>query len=126
MSRANNNRVNIAFEDADLAEMRLEAERLDAPLSWVVRQAWQLARRQIIAEGDAVEDVRAAFGAGAPQGARPRPPQLQAAPARLPSAKTSPPPKIPAPPTACTQARPTEPLDHQARELWPWDDGPTI
>jgi uncharacterized small protein (TIGR04563 family) len=128
MSRANNNnRVNIAFEDADLAEMRLEAERLDAPLSWLVRQAWQLARRQIMAEGDAVEDVRAAFGAGAPQGARPRPPQLQAAPARLPNAKTSPPPKIPAPPTPSTQERPTEPLDHQARELWPWDsDGPTI
>ena len=127
MSRANNNRVNIAFEDADLAEMRLEAERLDAPLSWVVRQAWLLARRQIIAEGDAVEEVRAAFGARAPQGARPRPPELQAAPARLPNAKTSPPPKIPAPPTASIQERPTEPLDHQARELWPWDsDGPTI
>jgi uncharacterized small protein (TIGR04563 family) len=127
MSRANNNRVNIAFEDADLAEMRLEAERLDAPLSWLVRQAWKLARRQIQAEGDAVEEVRASFGAGCPQGARPRPPQLQAAPARLPNAKTSPPPKIPAPPTPSTQERPTEPLDHQARELWPWDsDGPTI
>lgn len=121
MSRANNNRVNIAFEDADLAEMRLEAERLDAPLSWVVRQAWLLARRQIIAEGDAVEEVRAAFGARAPQGARPRPPERQAAPARLPSGKTS------APPTPSIQARPIEPLDHQARELWPWDsDGPTI
>lgn len=87
MSRANN-RVNIAFEGADLAEMRAEAARLDASLSWVVRQAWQLARRQIMAEGDAIEGVQAAFGAGTPKGTKPR----------LPSAKTSAPPKAPTPP----------------------------
>lgn len=115
MSRANSNRVNVAFEDADLAELRAEARRLDASLSWVVQQAWKLARRQIVAEGDAVEEVGAA------------PPRRKDSPARLPPAKTSPPPKIQAPPAPSIQARPLEPLDHQARELWPWDsDGPTI
>jgi uncharacterized small protein (TIGR04563 family) len=108
MSRSNNNRVNIVFEDADLADIRAEAKRLDAPLSWIVRQAWQLARRQIIAEGDAVEGVRAAFGAGTPKGTKPRPP-----------------PKTQTPPAPSIQDRPLEPLDHQERELWPWD-GPTI
>jgi uncharacterized small protein (TIGR04563 family) len=35
------------FPEAMLAEIQREAERLDRSLSWVVQQAWRLARREM-------------------------------------------------------------------------------
>ena len=47
------------FPEEMLKEIREEAKRLDRPLSWVVAQAWKLARGKIkkISVSDPVEDL---------------------------------------------------------------------
>lgn len=124
-----NNRPNISLDNADLAEIQAEAKRLDAPLSWVVQQAWRIARGHIQAEGDAIVAARAALAA--PSSAQPQTSSAPAAPqspraARPPERRAAPAPESPTQEaTTCPPARPAEPLDIQARELWPWGE-PTM
>lgn len=41
-------RASLYFPAAMIAQMEAEAERLDRPLSWVVAQAWAIARAEIM------------------------------------------------------------------------------
>lgn len=134
-----------------LEEMRAAAKHHEASLSWVAQQAWKIAREEIAkmppAPSWAAKQREQAEPSPAPS--KPQPAELQRppapprpAPSPAPS-QPSPDPKPQRPPARPPEAplsawemerlhgshhaQSGEPLDHQARELYPWDnDGPTI
>lgn len=137
-----------------LEEMHQAAKHHEASLSWIAQQAWKIAREEIAKMPPAPswatkqrEQTEASSSQAEPSHASPKPqpiePQRPPAPPRPEPSQSSPDPKPqrqPArPPEAPLSAwemerlhggihaQSGEPLDHQARELYPWDnDGPTI
>ena len=133
-----------------LEEMHQAAKHHEASLSWVAQQAWKIAREEIAkmppAPSWAAKQREQAESSPAPS--KPQPAELQRPPAP-PRPAPSPAPSQSSPdpkpqrqparqPAALTpwemerlhgshHTQEAEPLDHQARELYPWDnDGPTI
>lgn len=140
-----------------LEEMYAAAEHHEASLSWIAQQAWAIAREEIAKMPPApswaakqrhleqqASDLTQQAAEPSQSSPKPQPiePQRPPAPPRPAPSQPSPDPKPQRPPArqpgALTpwemerlhgshHAQSGEPLDHQARELYPWDnDGPTI
>jgi len=47
LSKKDNRKQSLYFPEEMLQEMKVEAERLDRSLSWVVQRAWKIARGEV-------------------------------------------------------------------------------
>jgi len=100
--------ITVSLSAREWAEIRAQAERLDAPIAAVVREAWRIARARILAAGARLDALRRAL---------PAPPPREAAPLPL------------APPAPAALPEPAAPARLPPATLWRgWgdDDGPTI
>ena len=97
------NKQSLYLPDDVIEDMHREARRLDRPLSWLVKEAWKIARAQIMAApGDGT--------APDPAPPKPRPPITRPHPSPPPTPDPKPRPQ-PAPPAAAPsgQAPPQAP-----------------
>jgi uncharacterized small protein (TIGR04563 family) len=63
MSRTDKRKQSLYFPEDMLREIQIEANRQDRSLSWIVQQAWRLARTEIM-RFPSVNDVSADEGPG--------------------------------------------------------------
>jgi len=54
--------ITVSLSAREWAEIRAQAERLDAPIAAVVREAWRIARARILAAGARLDALRRAKG----------------------------------------------------------------